>query len=216
MGRADSHKKKKETGKIRLCGDFQYLNTQIISEKYPLPTIDYLLARLVPEAKFFAKIDFKDAFFLMEVEEKSRDLLTIISIDGAYRYKRCPFGVKIAPSAFQNYIDSLLKEVPGTALYLDDFLVSARTEEELKNKVALINKISKENSLTINYEKSVFNSTEVEWLGFMVSEKGLRPNVEKLEILKNLKSPKNKDELKSFLGTINYWRKFRPNHSKLA
>ena len=71
-------------------------------------------------------------------------------------------------------------------------------------------------NLKFNFDKCKFALPEVKVLGHMVSKKGIRPDPKKTEIIQNLPSPKDVTGVKSFMGVINYFRKFIPNCSILA
>ena len=66
----------------------------------------------------------------MNPEESSRELVTINTHRGLYRYKRLPFGVASAPAIFQKVMDTVLQGLPRVICYLDDILVTGSTEEE--------------------------------------------------------------------------------------
>ena len=67
------------------------------------------------------------------------------------------------------------------------------------------------NNLKLKRSKCEFLKTEVEFLGFTVSGKGLAPNNKKVEVINNHPAPKDRRELKAFLGLANYYRKFIEN-----
>ena len=92
---------KKSNGSVRICVDFRKLNQQIVGDKYPLPNIEDLFARLGTEKKYFAKIDLKNAYHQVPLSEEFQPLTTVVTHCGAFMYTRMPFGIKSAPSAFQ-------------------------------------------------------------------------------------------------------------------
>ena len=92
---------KKPGGEIRICGDFRMLNKAIQDDKYPLPAIEDLLARLGSNNQYFAKIDLKSAYHQIQLTEESSALTTIITHIGTFRYTRMPFGIKSALATFQ-------------------------------------------------------------------------------------------------------------------
>ena len=60
---------------------------------------------------------------------ESRKYVTINTPRGLFTYKRLPYGVSSAPGIFQRVMDSLLKGIPNTMMYLDDVLVTGPTEQ---------------------------------------------------------------------------------------
>nr|XP_061825224.1 uncharacterized protein K02A2.6-like [Nerophis lumbriciformis] len=120
----------KETGEIRICGDFKVtLNPVLSAEQYPLPRIDDLFAGLSKGQKF-SKIDLNQAYLQMHVHEDSKDLLTITTQKGLFRYCRLPFGITSAPALFHCAMDQILHGLPGVQCYLDDILCTGSTDQE--------------------------------------------------------------------------------------
>ncbi|XP_055523196.1 uncharacterized protein K02A2.6-like [Wyeomyia smithii] len=111
---------RKASGAIRICGDYSTgLNDALEPHQYPLPLPQDIFAKLA-KCKVFSQIDLSDAFLQVEVDERSRELLTINTHRGLYRYNRLTPGVKAAPGAFQQLIDTMLAGLSCTSGYLDD------------------------------------------------------------------------------------------------
>lgn len=119
----------KANGSIRLCVDLRRVNQAVIRERHPMPVIDEVLAK-IGKGKVWSILDVKDAFFLLELEEGSRDIVTFITHRGLYRFKRLPFGLVSAPETFQRKMDEILADCEGTYWYLDDVGVEGSSVEE--------------------------------------------------------------------------------------
>lgn len=119
----------KTNGTIRLCVDLRRVNQAVIRERHPMPVIDDVLAK-IGKGKIWSVLDIKDAFFLLELEEDSRDIVTFITHRGLYRFKRLPFGLVSAPEIFQRKMDEMLADCEGTYWYLDDVGVEGSSVEE--------------------------------------------------------------------------------------
>ena len=76
----------------------------------------------------------------------------------------------------------------------------------------MINKM-KENRLQCNTEKSFFGQTEMEYLGFGVTRNGAKSINRKIEPTTNIKPPNYQEEVRKFIGVINYYRDMRPRRS---
>ncbi|CAH8669354.1 unnamed protein product [Schistosoma bovis] len=88
--------------------------------------------------RFFAKLDLADAYLQVEVDEASRELLTINTHRGLFQYNHLPFGVKTTPSISQQLMDTIVSGISGVAAYLDDILIVATTLEQLRERTTLV------------------------------------------------------------------------------
>jgi hypothetical protein len=105
---------KKPGGGWRFCVDYRRLNAITKKDRYPIPLIEETLARLA-RAKIFTKLDIRQAFYRIRLDEEAEDLTTFRTRYGSYKYKVLPFGLCNGPASFQRYINDVLFE------YLDDF-----------------------------------------------------------------------------------------------
>ena len=136
---------------------------------------------------------------------------------GTYRFLTGFYGLGNMPNEFQRVMDSLLKNIPFTNCYIDDILVASRGSlEEHKSIVYKILSILDQKNMAVKWGKCAFFKSDIEWLGFKISGDGVRPLVDKANAIKNLPTPKNISELRSFFGSINQYVKFVPNLSTLS
>ncbi|KAG8194442.1 hypothetical protein JTE90_011051 [Oedothorax gibbosus] len=194
-----------------LCGDFKLTaNKATELEQYPLPRIEDLFAQLA-NGKSFSKLDLHDAYCQMEVAEESRKFLVINTQKGLFRYTRLPFGVASAPAIFQREIDKILQGQSGASCYLDDLLVTGESEESrLKNLGDVLSRL-REAGVKLHPNKCEFMKHSVEYLGHRIDKEGLHPVTSKLDAIEKAPSPKNVEELRSFIGLLTYYSKFLPN-----
>lgn len=126
---------KKKNKKIRVCADFSTgLNECLKDHSYPLPMSEEIFSRL-NGGKISSKIDLSKAYLQVKVEEECTKYLTINTHRGLYNLKHLPFGLKVAPSVFQQVMDTMLAGLEFTMTYLDDILIKSQNLEEHKNHV---------------------------------------------------------------------------------
>ena len=121
---------------------------------------------------------------------------------GLYQYQRLPFGVKCAPGIFQEAMDGMLAGLQGCSEYLDDIIVTGTTlEEHNRNVHALFMRIA-ECGFRVRMEKCSFAKKEIKFLGNLISKDGRRPDPKKIHAIVEMPPPKDKKQLKSFLGVV--------------
>ena len=205
----------KNDGHIRLCGDYKItINADLEVDKYPLPKPDDLFASLAG-GKTFSIIDLTHAYQQMPLKEASRDLVTINTHKGLYRYTRLPFGVASAPSIFQRVMDTVLQGLQKVVYYLDDILITGSTEEEhLHNLEAVLKRLSRY-GIRAKRAKCSFMAPAVEYLGHRIDASGLHTTDEKVRAIVQAPAPENVHELRAFLGLLHYYGKFIPDLATL-
>lgn len=102
----------KEDGDVRICVDMRRANAAIRRENHPLQIMDKLLPR-VRDAKYFSKLDIRDAFHQLDLHPDSRHITTFITSRGLFRYKRLMFGITCAHEIFQKTIERILLGCDG-------------------------------------------------------------------------------------------------------
>ncbi|XP_062701591.1 uncharacterized protein K02A2.6-like [Aedes albopictus] len=204
----------KANGSIRLCVDLRRVNQAVIRDRHPMPVIEDVLTR-VGKGRIWSVLDVKDAFFLLELDEATRDITTFITHRGLYRFKRLPFGLVSAPEIFQRTMDEILADCEGTYWYLDDVGVEGSTIEEHDQRLNKVLQKFKEKGVVLNWDKCKIRVTEFEFLGYEISPQGIMPSEIKRAAIQNFRHPQNESEVRSFLGLANYMSKFIPKLAEI-
>lgn len=138
---------------------------------------------------------------------------------GKFEYVRMPFGLKIGPSCFQRFINTILFDfikAGSVVVYMDDVLISSEDLTSHLNTLQKIFTVLVENKLELRLDKCSFFCTEIEYLGYKVSVEGLKPTNHGLVAVQNFPEPKTIKEVQSFLGLASYFQKFIIGFSILA
>ena len=205
----------KADGEIRICGDYKQVNQRITSDGYKLPNIQDLLAKLTQgnQPKVFSCLDLSGAFNQLLLDEEAAKVLVLNTHRGLLATKRLTYGVKVAPAQFQAAIDKILAGIPNVTSYIDDVLVATRDEQEhLETLKKVLARFEKYN-VKLNKSKCQFLKREAKYLGHKISGDGIKPLQNKVDAIKKAPIPKDVTELKSFLGMVNFYRKFVKNMS---
>jgi len=130
---------KKKDGKLRLCADYRALNEVTKKDRHRLPRISKTIERL-GGAKYFTKLDIKDAFHHIRIREGDEWKTTSSTKLRTYKYLVMPFGLCNAPAAFQRSINEVLMEHVdrGCIVYLDDVLIYSNTLQQHRKDVGNI------------------------------------------------------------------------------
>jgi transposase InsO family protein len=201
---------KKKNGKLRMCVDYRGINSKTIKNRYPLPRIDELVDML-GKARCFSSIDLKSGYNQIRLREDEIPCTAFITPWGLFEYTVLPFGLCNAPSVFQNAVNQTVRPYIGKfcVVYLDDILVFSKTPTEHLHHLNLVFQKLKQDRWYVNKDKLELFLKKVYFLGYVVSDKGLHPDPDRVKALMDLPPPVGNIELlRSFLGTVNTFRRF--------
>ncbi|XP_061705627.1 uncharacterized protein K02A2.6-like [Cydia pomonella] len=198
----------KNNGSLRICGDYKStLNPVLEVDRYPLPRAEQLFNNL-NGGKLFSKLDLKEAYMQVELSEESKKYTVVNTHRGLYMYNRLVYGVASAASIFQRVIEQVVAGIPNVTVYQDDVLITGNSEaDHIKNLKSVLNRFEAA-GLTLRKEKCTFFAKEVKYLGFIISENGVRMDNDKIKPILEAPAPENTSTLKSFLGMVNFYSKF--------
>ncbi|KHJ97663.1 hypothetical protein OESDEN_02354 [Oesophagostomum dentatum] len=176
--------------------------------QHPLPTAEEVFTKL-NGGQLFTQIDFAEAYLQVEVEEESKEMLTINTHRGLFRYNRLPFGVKSAHGIFQQIMDAMICGLEGVAAYLDDAAQTQSIARIWKHCLkGSKNTASTSGEEEESMEKCNFLMPQIRYLGCIIDKDGRHPDPEKIEVILQMPAPKNMQEVRSFLGIVSYYGSF--------
>ena len=207
----------KKNGKLRLVVDYRRLNAITNKNRYPLPLINEIPDKL-RAAKWYTKLDLRGAYNLIRMKEGEEWKTAFRTRFGLFEYLVMPFGLTNAPASFQALINDLLREYLDVfcTAYLDDILIYSENLEDHKRHVAKVLERLARANLAIEPEKSEFYKNTVEYLGFVISEKGVEMEDSKVAAIKSWPEPKCVKDLQAFLGFTNYYRRWIAQYSRIT
>ena len=181
----------KKDGKVRMCVDFRDLNKASPKYDFPLPHIDIL-------------VDNTTGHVLLSLENLLHYFM------GTYCYKVMPFGLKNASATYQHATTTLLHDLihKDAEVYVDDMIVKSKDREghipvlwEFFERIQFY-------KLRTNPKKCTFGVTSRKLLGFMVSQRGIKVNLDKIKAILEMKPSRTEKEIQGFLGRIQYISRF--------
>lgn len=209
---------RKKNGEMRLCVDYRQLNKKTIKDKYPLPVIEEVFDKL-GNGKIFSTLDLKNAFFHVDIDEKSRKYTSFVTDTSQFEFLKVPFGLCNSPSVFQRYVNNVFKDLlrDGTLIiYLDDLIIPANDEIEALEKLTRVLETASKFGLELNLKKCQFMKRKINFLGHIIENGTIRPSAEKTEAVQKFPEPKNAKDVQSFLGLTGYFRKFVSSYATIA
>ena len=207
-----------EPPKRRLCVDYRAINSLLppvkkafskakgITTLVPLPKIDEIYARL-KDSKIYFTFDMRSGYYHMVLSEESRPKSAFVSAYGKWEFKRCPFGLAQAPTYFQRLVNEVLSGLTFAFGYLDDILIfSPDMETHLKHLRVLFERL-RSADLKLKEVKCNFLKKHIQYLGHIISDKGIAPVQEKLESIQNMLPPRNPKRGKTIFRTYRVLQK---------
>ena len=200
----------KPNGDIRICLNPKPLNQAVRRPYHFAPTMEDVLQKL-HGCKYFSTLDQSSGYWNIEVHPDSVHLLTFNTPFGRYAYKRLPFGLVSSQDVFQRTVDETFGDIPDVYCIADDILVAARTRGEHDVAVNRVIQRCRDSGFRLNPKKARILLDQINFFGHTLTKEGLKPDAKKIQGIRRLAIPRNKQELQSLLGMFNYLGKFVPN-----
>ncbi|XP_037831815.1 uncharacterized protein LOC119617061 isoform X2 [Kryptolebias marmoratus] len=206
----------KKDGSMRFCIDFRYLNGITQFDSYPAPRIDDMVER-IGKARYLTTIDLCKGYWQVPLTARSKELTAFRTPWGLFQFKVMPFGLHGAPATFQRLMDQVLSDMSDfAAAYLDDIVIFSSTwEDHLKHLEKMLERLQSA-GLTINPAKCAIAKDETEYLGFVIGNGVIKPQINKITAIESCPLPETRKQLRSFLGMAGFYHRFIPHFSARA
>ena len=199
------------------CLVIEYCTLNKVTRKFiwPMPKVEDIFSQL-NGVKYFSTLDLQARYHYIPLDEASIPKTAFTSPFGKYEYIKGPFGLIQAPAYFQELMTGILKDFNFAIAYLDIIIVFSRTAEEHMDYIRQVFEKLKSTHLLMKPSKCHFFMREIQYLGHILSTKGIRPLPSKTQTIKNMHLPKILKQVCAFLGLVGYYRKFVCNFAKIA
>jgi Reverse transcriptase (RNA-dependent DNA polymerase) len=170
----------KPNGELRMVTDFHQLNQQLIRHPHPLLKMEDIFQQL-DGFDYVSMMDLSDGFYHFGLSKRMKKICTMVVPWGKYQYEQLPQGLKTSPDVFQHKMDRMFGDLGFVFVYIDDILIITKGNfEKHLTHLRLVLQCLKLTHLHVNLKKSKFISEEVKYLGFILSNKGICANLEKI------------------------------------
>ncbi|XP_074555934.1 uncharacterized protein LOC141811777 [Curcuma longa] len=208
---------KQKDGTWRMCVDCRAINKITVKYRHPIPRLDDMLDELHGSC-IFSKIDLKSGYHQIRMREGDEWKTAFKTRYGLYEWLVMPFGLTNAPSTFMRLMNHILRAFIGdfVVVYFDDILIYSKNLDEHLNHLQKVLLVLRNEKLYANLQKCSFCTSQIEFLGYIVSAKGIAVDEEKVKAIREWPTPKTINEVRSFHGLASFYRRFVKNFSTLA
>lgn len=205
----------KADNSYRFVTDFRKVNLVTKTDSFPIPRIEDCIDQ-IGNAQYVSKVDLLKGYWQVPLTERAKEVSAFVIPDNLYQYKVMPFGMKNSAATFQRLVNIVIAGLKGCRAYIDDIVIyTDNWKEHVQRLCALFDRLAEAN-LTVNLVKSEFGKAQVIFLGFIVGQGLVKPVQAKIEAIVKFPVPRNRRELKRFLGMVGYYRKFCRNFSEVV
>ncbi len=208
---------RKKDGTYRFCVDYRALNAKTIKDRYPLPRMEDCLDQLLG-ACYFTALDLQSGYHQIPMAEDSKQFTQFICRRGTFQFNVMPFGLTNAPATFQAWMNDILQPFLDkfVVVYLDDVLIYSRTHEDHRRHLTDVIRALEEAGAKLNLAKCKFFQAQTTFLGHVVTRQGIHTDPRLVSKIREHPRPTSKKEVRSFLGVVNYYRRFIQGCAEIA
>jgi hypothetical protein len=194
---------KKKIGKWRMCVDYISLNKACPKHPFPLPRID----QIVDSTSGCEALSFLDAYsgyHQITMKESNQLTTSFITLFRTYCYVTMPFGLKKMGATYKHFMLTIFGDLIKQTVqaYVDDIVVKSKQTDNLVANLDEAFKCLRAKNIKLNLEKCIFGIPRGMLLGFIVSERGIEANPEKISAITNMSPIQNLKGVQRVTGCL--------------
>ena len=196
----------------RWVNDYQHINSNMVTDNYPLPQIDNILADCA-KGRIWGKINLTNSFFQTRMHPDHIKYIAVMTPQGAFKWTVMPMGFKNVPSTHQRWMNDALWGLIGKIChcYINNIIIWSNTIEEHKTNIKMIMEALRHAELLCSPKKMLLFLMEVDFLEHHISAWGIEADAGKVEKILNWNLLWSAKEVHAFLGLVQYISIFLPN-----
>ena len=188
-------------------------------QSFPLPRLEDVWDAIGgTNAQVYSVLDMSNGFHLGAMDPASIHKTAFVTQNRQFQWNVLPFGLSNSPITFMRTVHQVLRGLlfKTCVVYVDDIVVySNNMADHLTHLQEIFDRLKKA-GLKLKPSKCHFAAKEVRYLGHLLSAQGVKPDPEKVEVVKSYPVPLSTKEVRSFLGLANYYRRFIRDFAKIA
>ena len=208
----------KKDGGFRVVQDFRALNAHSHPDKYSMKDVNECIGEIGrSHSSIFSTLDLTCGFWQMALHPRSRPY-TAFTIPGMgqYQWVTSAMGLLGCPATFQRLVEACMQGIRNVIVYIDDRIIHLHNHPDHLINLDNVLKRLITHHLKAKLEKCVFGSKDVKYLGFHLTENGIKPGQDKIRAVKEASPPSSVKEVRQFLGLCNFFRAHIRNFSIIA
>jgi hypothetical protein len=164
---------------------------------------------------FAMAIDLNIGYNTIRLDPDASRICTIIFPWGKYSYKRLLMGNAGSPDIFHSKMSELMESLEYVQAYLDGLLCISRSslEDHLKKLEEVLRRLC-DTDLKVNSGKFTFCALEIEYLGYILTRDGIKPQSNKVQAILLIQPPANVKQIRHFLDMVQYYHDLWARRSK--
>lgn len=204
---------KKHDGSWRFCVDYHALNAITIRDHFPIPTIDELGG-----ARWFSKLDLLQGYHQIHMHFEDVPKMAFRTHHGHYGFKVMPFGLCNTSSSFQATMNKIFRPYLRyfIIVFFDDILIYSSYFEDHLLHLEFTFQVLSANQFILKMTKCFFAQNQVEYLGHLVSHRGVEPLASKVEAIHQWPTPRKIRAVHNFLGLAGFYCRFIRGYPSIA
>jgi hypothetical protein len=201
----------------RVCIDYRPLNEVTIKDSYPTKKCEECLDALIG-SKWYCSMDLMSGYHQVEMDPRDKEKTAFHTEDGLFQWTVMSMGLANSSATFNRVLEQILTGIPPElcVIYIDDILVHAPSCDQMFLRLRIVLNRIKEAGLKFKTGKCSLFGQEVLFLGHHVSSMGIKPDPGKTEAILNWERPRCVKDVRSFLGTCGYYRRFVEKFADIA
>ena len=199
----------KKDVKTRVCVDYRDLNKASPKDNFPFPNI-HILVDNCAKHEMQSFVDCYAGYHQILMDEEDAEKIAFTTPWGTYCYRVMPFGLKNAGATYMRAMTTMFHDMMHKEIevYVDDVIIKSKTKVDHVQDLRKFLERVRSYDLKLNSAKCAFGVPFGKLLGFIVSRRGIELVPSKIKAIRDLPSLKNKIEVMSPLGRLNYISRF--------